>query len=500
MTDREERIRRQQELQAVYEEAKAQLMQYPGVVGVGIGLKERGTTLTHEFCFRVYVEEKVPLAQLAPSEVIPAEVMGVPTDVIKVPEATISAFVERRDRSDYRPVQGGISINADGKTGYGTLGWFGTLNSNPATKVLLTNKHVIFDGATGTFTDAKRVGQATYSKVCCCECGEIGSSIVGIMNNSVDLALVRLDSDITPNLIIKNAKAAQQISVTGTAAAVVGDTVRKVGARSAFTTGTVADIAGTTAVSGMLADGSTVTVTRTNTEILVVAAPTETYEIENGKKSFSNAGDSGSVVVNAAGAIVGLLYGGSNTTETIIETFVTPIATVLSALSTAGQAITLSNSPSGGGSGMSSRVSHRGITGTRLDDILSQNLQRDPEDEPFIQAVRVHFDEMLELVNHSRPVTVAWHRKQGPAFLGAFMRSVKEPDYRIPHEIEGISRQHALNAMSVVFEEYGSPALKAAIQQYGMAVLYACGRYDTVEEIVKALNQLPLHAAPDTVQ
>jgi hypothetical protein len=54
--------------------------------------------------------------------------------------------------------------------------------------------------------------------------------------------------------------------------------------------------------------------------------------------------------------------------------------------------------------------------------------------------------------------------------------------------------------MSVVFEEHGSPALKAAIAQYGMAVLYACGRYDTVEEIVNALNQLPIHAAPDTVQ
>jgi hypothetical protein len=499
MSDREERIRRQQELQAVYEEAKAQLMQFPGVVGVGIGLKERGTTLTHEFCFRVYVEEKVPLAQLAPDEVIPAEVMGFPTDVIKVPEATVTAFVEREDRSDYRPVQGGISINPEGKSGYGTLGWFGTLNSNPATKVLLTNKHVIFDGATGTFTDAKRVGQANYSKVCCCECGEIGTSIVGIMNTSVDVAIVRLDSDITPNLIINNNTAAQQISVTGTAAAVIGDTVRKVGARSAFTTGTVADIAGTTATTGTLSDGTTVTVTRTNSEILVGAAATETYEIENGKKAFSNSGDSGSVVVNEAGAIVGLLYGGSNPANPTINAFVTPIATVLSALSSAGQAITLSNSPSGGGSGMSTRVSRR-ITGTRLDDILEQTLQRDPEDEPFIQAVRVHFEEMLDLVNHSRPVTVAWHRKQGPAFLGAFMRSVKEPDYRIPHEIEGISRQHALNAMSVVFEEHGSPALKAAIQQYGIAVLYACGRYDTVEEIVKALNQLPIHAAPDAVQ
>ena len=71
MTDREERIRRQEALLAVYEEAKAQLMAYPGVVGVGVGLKERGTTLTQEFCFRVYVVEKVPLAQLAPTQAEP---------------------------------------------------------------------------------------------------------------------------------------------------------------------------------------------------------------------------------------------------------------------------------------------------------------------------------------------------------------------------------------------------------------------------------------------
>ena len=36
MPDRDELIRRQREFEAVYEEVKAQLMQYPGVVGVGI--------------------------------------------------------------------------------------------------------------------------------------------------------------------------------------------------------------------------------------------------------------------------------------------------------------------------------------------------------------------------------------------------------------------------------------------------------------------------------
>jgi hypothetical protein len=497
MTDRAERLQRQQALQAVYEEAKTQLVQIPGVVGVGMGLKEIGDQLTREFCFRVYVEAKVPRDQLAPAEIVPAEVMGFRTDVITVPTSNESVFEERRDRSEYRPIQGGISINPQGRTGYGTLGWFGTLNSNPATKVLLTNKHVIYGSAIESSTEAKRIGQPNYSKVCCCECGEIGTSIFGVKSVAADVAIARLESDKIPNLILDNGTATETITVTGVGTAVIDDVVRKVGARSAFTRGVVVEIAGTTTVNSTLEDGTTVSLTRTNTEILIRAADDETYEIENGKKAFSNSGDSGSVVVNEDGEIVGLLYGSGNASNPTIEAFVTHIATALSTLSGAGQAITLSVSPAGGGSD-SMPLTRRRVTGTRLDDILERTLEHDPEDEPLVQALRVHFDEMLDLVNHHRAVTVAWHRKQGPAFLGAFMRSAKEPEYRIPQEIEGISRQHALNTMSVILEEYGSPALKAAIQEYGMAVLYTCGRYDTVEAIVQALNHLPIRPAPES--
>jgi hypothetical protein len=497
MTDRAERLQRQQALQAVYEEAKAQLMRIPGVVGVGIGLKETADQLTQEFCFRVYVQEKVSLDQLSPDEIIPAEVMGFRTDVIIVPEVNITVFVERRDRDEYRPIQGGISINAEDRGGsYGTLGWFGTLNSNPATKVLITNKHVVYDGAQETTTTVKKVGQPNYSKVCCCTCGEIGSTIVGINDTSVDVAIARLNSDVNPNLVMNNNTATEQIIVGGSTAAVVGDTVRKVGARSAFTRGVVTDIAGSSSTSYTDSAGNSVTISRSN-ELFIQAAPAETYEIENGKKSFNNRGDSGSIVVNELDEIVGLIYGMSNPTSATINSIATHIATVLTALSGAGQAITLSNTPAGGGSDPTP-LTRRRVTGTRLDDILERTLERDPDDEPLVQALRLHFDEMLDLVNHHRAVTVAWHRKQGPAFLGAFMRSVKEPEYRIPQEIDGISRQHALTAMSVILEEYGSPALKAAIQQYGMAVLYTCGRYDTVEEIVQALNQLPIHSAPES--
>src|SRR5215213_2587944 len=165
MTDREALLRRQQALQEVHEQVKAQLMQIPGVVGVGIGLKETDGSLTPDIAFRVYVVEKKDLASLAPNEIVPSEIMGFKTDVIKVPESTVSAFTERIDRREYRPIRGGISINMEDQgSWYGTLGWFGTLNASPATKILLTNKHVAYDGSSGTTTSHKKVGQPNFKE------------------------------------------------------------------------------------------------------------------------------------------------------------------------------------------------------------------------------------------------------------------------------------------------------------------------------------------------
>ncbi len=129
MPDRDELIRRQREFEAVYEEVKAQLMQYPGVVGVGIGVKETGGEMTPQFAFRVYVEEKKDPSEIPPDEVIPEEIMGFLTDVHIVPTSTAIAFTERRDRQKYRAIRGGISIETEGRSSYGTLGWFGIRSS-----------------------------------------------------------------------------------------------------------------------------------------------------------------------------------------------------------------------------------------------------------------------------------------------------------------------------------------------------------------------------------
>jgi hypothetical protein len=58
-----------------------QLMRYPNVVGVGVGYRQQGDTLTDELSLVVMVQDKIPVAQLAPEDVLPSELEGVRVDV-----------------------------------------------------------------------------------------------------------------------------------------------------------------------------------------------------------------------------------------------------------------------------------------------------------------------------------------------------------------------------------------------------------------------------------
>ena len=60
---------------------EADLMRKANVVGVGIGLRQRGGEPTGEAAIIVSVTRKLPLSQLAPDDVIPRELEGLPVDV-----------------------------------------------------------------------------------------------------------------------------------------------------------------------------------------------------------------------------------------------------------------------------------------------------------------------------------------------------------------------------------------------------------------------------------
>ena len=66
LDEREARKRDQERFLAAYDEVKADLIHIPGIVNIGMGLRERGGALANEPAFRVYVEEKLPLADVPP--------------------------------------------------------------------------------------------------------------------------------------------------------------------------------------------------------------------------------------------------------------------------------------------------------------------------------------------------------------------------------------------------------------------------------------------------
>jgi hypothetical protein len=69
---------------AVRERHEAELLSKANVVGVGTGLRRKGGEATEDVAVVVMVEKKVPRDELAPEDVLPAQIEGVPVDVQEV--------------------------------------------------------------------------------------------------------------------------------------------------------------------------------------------------------------------------------------------------------------------------------------------------------------------------------------------------------------------------------------------------------------------------------
>ena len=449
---RDEMIARQERLQQLRPQAEEILMKIPGVIGVGIGLKETNNELTEEGSFRVYVERKKSLIDVPSDQHIPDEILGVKTDVIEM-DLTDQIV----DESEYRPLKGGIQIG-NGSGALGTLGCLAKRTSDNVT-VMLSNHHVMFASGKGV---GDKIGQPDLCESCCCSCGEVGTIAAG----SIPAGGVagRVDGAIaTVKAGIGSIQEINQIGViAGTAAAVFGETVRKVGRTTGLTTGTV------TAVSDPASSSSGPTYINQ-----VRVAPIA------GVPKFSDSGDSGSVIVNASNQVVALLWGG-NTGPSVANN----IADVLAAFG-----ITI---PAGVAPVDFVRDTISPVEAPSDNAVLVRRLERTLRQTEPGQAVLTVIQEfrfeVMDLINHNRVVGVAWQRRQGPAFLAALFRSLKEPTYRIPREINEVSVRNLLMGMATVLTEYGSPRLRQAIDQHAMAILEAADEQDTIEGILTQLT------------
>ena len=305
----------------VLRDTRRELLRKPNVVGVGVGYKTAGGKRTGELALICSVEVKKTRQSLSSSEVIPADIQSIPTDVL--PTGVIRALQTHTSR--WRPAPGGVSIGHYLITA-GTLGCLVKKNNKV---FILSNNHVLANSNDGAIGDAilqpgpydgGRVETDTIARLSefvPIEFGigcPIGNGVAAILNalaagvgsrtrlqatrpaaaeNLVDCAIAE---PVNPGDVVNEIFEIGAIS--GVAEGTLGMAVKKSGRTTGLTTGTIEQVDFT----GSVSYGTTKIATFVDQ--LVAGA-------------MSQGGDSGSAVLNTQNQLVGLLFAGTNTTTII---------------------------------------------------------------------------------------------------------------------------------------------------------------------------------------
>ncbi len=475
MKSREELKKQHRELLEVHKKIADQLSRYPNVVKVGIGIKEEEGELTGEPCIKIVVEEKKEESDLNPEEIIPGEIEGFKTDVIvRVDKIPLAVCAE--DRNNYRPVRGGIMICnyrfGSGKYNTGTMGCLAQRNSD-GSWVLLSNYHVIYQRRA---QDGDEIGQPWVGCSLCCKSNVIARNVD--KDQELDCAIAEINEEIAIENVIEEIG---DIKGDATASPVLGEKVRKRGSRTGLTSGTVDFI------------------DPDSKEITIIPNPPGGPADDPGgctnylkdKVLFAYEGDSGSVLVNDNNEVIALLYRRS-TSGTPVKIFANDIGRIESKLK-----ITIKTTNSAPGvtpvyrREIANKISEdHFVSDETLAEYFESRLENSKTGQEVKKVINRHREEVLHLVRKHRPVALTWQRKQGPAFIAAFNRSIKNPDYTVPEKINKVSFQNLLMSMATALEEHGSESLQQDIGAYAVDLIALSRKCNTADEFIDIISAM----------
>ena len=288
------------------------LLERANVVGVGIGRKVVDGRETDEPAVIVFVERKLPEAQLKRRDIVPKALDEAKTDVIETGKLKAQAAAAPRARTDrWRPAPGGVSLGHYRITA-GTLG--GVVRRG-GRRFILSNNHVLADSnrarsgdpilqpgpADGGTRDDTIATLETFVplRFDAPDRGFLAflrrlATMLGVRPaakapaNLVDAAIARpVRDDAVDDAVLGLDRPG------GVRDAEVGDAVRKSGRTTGLTEGRV------------LATDATVEIE--------YDADVATFADQVVAGPMSQGGDSGSLVVDRDGRVVGLLFAGSST-------------------------------------------------------------------------------------------------------------------------------------------------------------------------------------------
>lgn len=297
---------------AALDSVRRQWLRRPGVTAVDVGFKIRGDAMTDEVAIRVHVARKIPVAELASSEVFnetgktPAKLRGFPVDVIEAeygPSAAATAPMALDDVDEeaiaaierttaFDPLIGGISCG-NARVTAGTIGAI-VFDRATCRPMILSNWHVL----AGASVAAIGEGILQPGRV------DGGTQVVATLTR------MRLDARMDAAVATLNGARGHTRdilglgTITGTDTATLGMLVVKSGRTTGITRGVVDGVSLSTSIA--YPDPGTGTVAFTNQIRIVPRPPWPAVDYE-----VSMGGDSGSVWLNEANnRAVGLHFAG----------------------------------------------------------------------------------------------------------------------------------------------------------------------------------------------
>lgn len=292
------------------------------IVGVGIGEKISDGKQTGALAVKLLVRLKYPQAELDSKHLLPRDVDGIPTDVEEVGTFRKSRAAAHRKasgipnpRTRIRPAQPGCSVGfQDPNNQFTMAGTFGAVVKDKNGTYVLSNNHVLAD-------ENRLPPGAPIFQPGLLDGGSVNTDQIASLTrfvtlqaqqpNTVDCAIAKATN---PNLL---SSAVLYIgAVQGTADAAIDMSVHKFGRTTSYTVGQV-----TSTDTDVTVGYDIGTLTFTGQIIIVGTAG----------KAFSNAGDSGSLILQrGTNKAVGLLFAGSAS-----HTIANHISDVLKALNIA---------------------------------------------------------------------------------------------------------------------------------------------------------------------
>lgn len=456
------------------EDARRRLRELPGVRTVAIGSKVVAGELTGELSLQVLVAKKRPLEELPAEEVVPTEIVGLPTDVIEVGELYIRPAPNTRecrneDTAKYRPLQGGVQVEAlHGWTDVttGTLGCFARTTDGKV--VMLSNAHVLAEKDDHI---GDRVGQPVMCSVCSACCSDpVGRVLRFRKTPHVDGAIATLDAGIQHAAQVKDIGAvAGERPITAQEAVAGTIKVQKHGRTTGHTLGT---ITGWVTDPTPIHDPSTGSVDRMAADFLFI-------RVREPSKCYGLGGDSGAVVLDEDRMVVALDFGGDLAGT---YSFACPIQFVTEELDI--EILTAANPVP---------VERRELTLPALAELTGAGpLVQTPGGRLAAELYERHAAEVRGIVRGNRRVAAVWRTHGGPELIHTLARAVEAPDtYRLPTHLEGRPFRDQVALICSVIGRHGSEELRSALEEH--APVLAAGGGATLAEAGDLL------AAPDRI-